>query len=797
MIKIHTNKRFTLLTLIIIVSVLLGACSLRRSSPTEAPESTTPPEAEAAEALQPISQAELVGETWQWVGLRETMPAAQSVVPDPENYTLTFNDDGTVSIKADCNVAGGSYDLSGNSLSISLGPTTLAECGPQSSYNQFMSLLGQVSGAGTGYGSLVLSLADDAGEMFFQRATTSTQSAGLETVTQADIVDILWEWVSLIETMPASQSMVANSENYNLVFREDGTFQAKADCNVVQGSYELLGAQLSLVLGPTTLAECGPDSSYDLYVNLLGRVAGAGSREGTLVLVLDEDAGSMNFENKGEAPVAAEPQTIEGDPALVLGQPDGTEDFNNEQNWTTFDNACFKTEITGGQLVMTAKGQAGSPCWEVTWPQLDNFYLETTLFMPETCDVQDRFGYLFRAPDNNRGYLYGFDCGGNYSLSVWDGQATTVIVPPTQSAAVLTGPGQVNRMGLLAFGENISLYANGVYLETVADYTFLDEGKIGYFVRAATDQPFTVRYDQLRVWVLEDEFYPQDTTPPSLPPIDIPDPAPDVPTGEARVNVNVRTGPSMIFPVIGVAQQGDTGEVLGTSPDGFWFAVKVPPTVVGTGIAWVAADYVTLTNPTNQPLPVITPPLLPTQVNFPPPPQFAPQVTMREPATIRSGPTIEFPVYGVAPTGARAEVIGQSQDGEWWAIRMPTSQASDGVGWVPQAYTFPSNTSSVPALATPKLPSNISPAAPGSGAPSLITIEPLNVRTGPGNEYLSLGQVPRGTILGVVGVSPDREHYVVNIPTEIDRSGRGWVPARFVDAANVSNVPVIQPPPAP
>ncbi len=794
---IRTNKRLILLTIVIIASIMLSACSLRRSTPTEAPLEPTPlPEVEAAQALEPISQAELVGETWQWVGLRETSPAAQSLIPDAENYTLTFNDDGTVSIKADCNVAGGAYELSGDELTISLGPTTLAECGPESSYNQFLSLLEQVSGAGTGYGSLVLTLADDAGEMFFQRATTATQSAGLETVTQADIVDILWEWVSLIETMPASQSVVANSENYNLVFSEDGTFNAKADCNVLQGSYELLGAQLSLVLGPTTLAECGPESSYDLYVNLLGRVAGAGSRDGTLVLVLDEDAGSMDFENKGEAPVAAEVQTIEGDPALVLGPPDGTEDFNNEQNWTTFDGACFKTEITGGQFVMTAKGLAGSPCWEVSWPQLDNFYLETTFFMPETCDVQDRFGFLFRAPDNNRGYLYGFDCGGNYSLSAWDGQATTVIVPPTQSAAILTTPGQVNRIGLLAFGENISMYANGVYLETVPDYTFLEQGKIGYFVRAATDQPFTVRYDQLRVWVLEDEFYPPDSTPP-LPPVDIPDPAPDVPTGATSVNVNVRTGPSMLFPIIGVAEQGDTGEVLGTSPDGFWFAVKVEPSVVGTGIAWVAADYVTLTNPTNQPLPVITPPLLPTLVNFPPPPQFAPQVTMREPATIRSGPTIEFPVYGVAPTGSRAEVIGQSQDGEWWALRMPANLSSDGLGWVPKVYTFPSNTSSVSVIATPNLPSNISPAAPGSGAPSLITIEPLNVRTGPGNEYPSLGQVPRGAILGVVGISPDREHYVVNIPTEIDRSGRGWVPARFVDAVNVSNVPVIQPPPAP
>ena len=79
----------------------------------------------------------------------------------------------------------------------------------------------------------------------------------------------------------------------------------------------------------------------------------------------------------------------------------------------------------------------------------------------------------------------------------------------------------------------------------------------------------------------------------------------------------------------------------------------------------------------------------------------------------------------------------------------------------------------------------------------LVTREPLNVRTGPGNEYPSLGKVPIGSILGVVGVSPDREYYVVNVPLEIDRSGRGWVPARYVKTENVSNVPVVQPPPVP
>jgi heat shock protein HslJ len=641
-----TKLFFILVTVLLLVSVLLGACTSPAPVPTASPppEQTSPPPTDVPDVIQPVSQVDLVGVTWQWISLVETMPAAQSVVPDPENYTLTFNEDGTASIKADCNVAMGSYELSGDQLTISLGPTTLAECGAESSYNQFLSLLEQAAGVGMAYGNLVITLADEAGQMAFQHATTSSLAADLETIAEGELVDTLWQWISLVETMPAAQSVVPDPENYNLVFRADGTYSAKADCNQLMGSYELLGSQLRLESGISTLAECGPDSSYDFYSSLLEQVDGVGTREGVLVLLLADEAGIMNFENAGEAPEIQEPQVIEGDPAQFLGTPDGTEDFNNEKNWTTFDSSCFMTAITGGQFVMTAKGLPQTVCWEVSWPQLDNFYLETTLEMPEACDPQDRFGMLFRAPDNNRGYLYGFNCAGQYSLSIWDGQATTVLVEPTESEAILNEPEDVNRMGLLTFGENISLYANGVYLETVTDYTYLDEGKIGYFVRAATDQPFTVRYDQLLLWGLEDEFFPPTATQP-LPPVDLPDPDANVPTGEARVNVNVRTGPSMLFPVKGVAEQGDTGEILGLSPDGYWYAVKVPTTLVGTGTAWVAADYVELTNPTGQSLPVVTPPLLPPLVSFPAPPQNAPQVTMREPATLRGGSTLEFPVY--------------------------------------------------------------------------------------------------------------------------------------------------------
>ena len=516
------------------------------------------------------------------------------------------------------------------------------------------------------------------------------------------------------------------------------------------------------------------------------------------MLLLDDGSSAMSFVNAGKSALetpAPEP-VVAGDPASILGTPSGVENFDNANNWTTFSSQCFNSEITGGQFVMTANGVQQFSCWEVSWPQLQNFYLDTTQIMPATCQPDDRFGLLFRAPDTNRGYLYGLNCAGQYSLTIWDGETTTTLVQPTASEAIRQGSGAVNSLGLMAFDETLSLYVNGQFLQSVSDFTFLEPGKIGYFVRAATENPFTVRYDQLRIWSLEDELFPPDPTQ-TFPTEDLPAPEGNAPSGEARVNVNVRTGPSVLFPILGTAMQGDTGQILGINPNGSWYAVSVPTNRVGTGIAWVSADFVNLTNPTGQPLPLINPPLLPATVNFPAPAANVPQVVMREPATLRSGPTLEFPVFGVAPTGSRAEVTGQSQDGDWWAIRVPTSLSSDGTAWVIKAYTSATNAGNVATLRTPQLPRNITPAAPASGAPALVTREPLNVRSGPGSPYGSLGRVPIGTVMAVVGISPDREWYVVNIPTEIDRSGQGWIAVRFTRSQNTSNVPIVQPPPVP
>jgi heat shock protein HslJ len=112
---------------------------------------------------------DIIDITWQWAGLVETEPAAQSVVPDPENYTLILRPDGTLNIKADCNMVGGSYTLDGNSLTIELGPSTMAFCGEQSLDQQYLELLGRVASYTIENGRLVLNLENGAGKMLFDK----------------------------------------------------------------------------------------------------------------------------------------------------------------------------------------------------------------------------------------------------------------------------------------------------------------------------------------------------------------------------------------------------------------------------------------------------------------------------------------------------------------------------------------------------------------------------------------------------------------------------------------------------
>ncbi len=105
--------------------------------------------------------------TWLWERFDDTAELNNIVVDDPTLYTFFLNADGTYAIKADCNLSSGSYTLEGSSISFEAGPTTLAECGPESLYNTFLTDMSNVVTFVIDGNNLVLNLWADAGNMVF------------------------------------------------------------------------------------------------------------------------------------------------------------------------------------------------------------------------------------------------------------------------------------------------------------------------------------------------------------------------------------------------------------------------------------------------------------------------------------------------------------------------------------------------------------------------------------------------------------------------------------------------------
>ncbi|MFL7868057.1 MAG: META domain-containing protein, partial [Anaerolineales bacterium] len=165
----QTHRKFILMmALLASLSLLLGACSSATPEPTMAVEVPTLPPPVAPDRLEPVSSEDLTGSLWQWAGGREPLGSSPFQVPDPQKYTLTFNEDGSLFVQADCNTSLGTYKLSGDQITITLGATTLVACEVDSLSDHFMANLGQAEQLGTGFGSLVIVLADEAGEMYFQ-----------------------------------------------------------------------------------------------------------------------------------------------------------------------------------------------------------------------------------------------------------------------------------------------------------------------------------------------------------------------------------------------------------------------------------------------------------------------------------------------------------------------------------------------------------------------------------------------------------------------------------------------------
>lgn len=186
---------------------------------------------------------------------------------------------------------------------------------------------------------------------------------------------------------------------------------------------------------------------------------------------------------------------------LRVGEPDKKITFANGDGGF-YDDDDENTIITPKngtlELVSTLK-VIGWHGWSMYYDKIDNFYLESTINVVN-CSGSDQYGMVFRGPDYSRGYFFGLTCGGNYFLDYLDGKYTP-IVSDTASQFINAGSGQTNRLGVLAQGDQLTLYINDQKVQEVRDSTYTGKGVFGVFIAAYQTPNFTIQLDEIAYWL--------------------------------------------------------------------------------------------------------------------------------------------------------------------------------------------------------------------------------------------------------------------------------------------------------
>ena len=222
----------------------------------------------------PLSQtSDFPGGAWQWQSTQHA-DGSTIVAADPSRYTVTFQPDGRVMIRADCNTVLGSYMVSGAALRIQLGPSTLVGCPPDSQADQFTADLARVSGYAVADGNLQLKLGPGGDQMVFSPLPVP------------QLVGTNWQANAYNNGRGGVQSLLAGTE-ITAVFTGDGQVSGSAGCNRYFGPFQSSGE--SLQIGPLASSRmlCQPPAVMDQEQAYLAALAAATQyqfEDGRLVL---------------------------------------------------------------------------------------------------------------------------------------------------------------------------------------------------------------------------------------------------------------------------------------------------------------------------------------------------------------------------------------------------------------------------------------------------------------------------------------------------------------------------------
>ena len=179
--------------------------------------------------------------------------------------------------------------------------------------------------------------------------------------------------------------------------------------------------------------------------------------------------------------------------------PTYRDDFNNDESWETESTDEIEVFFADDALHirMIPEGRIG---WSTTEQELADFFLEFDVAHVEGPDDAEA-GVMFRRVDDLNYLLYAINPAGSYRLDRRVGGEWETLVGWTQSNVLQTGRDAINRLGVLAEGDQITLFANDSLLTEVEDDTFIKGGlalTVGTFGEGDAEAVF----DNLAIWTM-------------------------------------------------------------------------------------------------------------------------------------------------------------------------------------------------------------------------------------------------------------------------------------------------------
>lgn len=201
------------------------------------------------------------------------------------------------------------------------------------------------------------------------------------------------------------------------------------------------------------------------------------------------------------------PQIPDTDPIKKLGTPSSSDPFDSYEKWAwpTGADDYITVNFKDGYMEMT--GLTTMAGWRLPMiSQQTNSYIELTVNSGK-CEAKDSYGIILRVPvfkEPTQGYLYEVTCDGYLRLWKWDGNVkpkgeAEILINWKESTDINSGANQVNRLGVMAVGNKISIFMNGVPQGETTDGSF-KAGFFGTFVRSVTTSKYTVKFDEMKFW---------------------------------------------------------------------------------------------------------------------------------------------------------------------------------------------------------------------------------------------------------------------------------------------------------